>query len=481
MSESVHEEQAQSEPEAPPPDAGPAVSAEVWAALFRGDLSRAEAALSPCRGEAAAALWMEVGEAASGLGLGVQARLAFARAAEADPGHAQVALQSLARVAAGEGAHREYAKALVSAGRVSGLPTEPEDRAEALAAVGFAQLRARRIEEARTWLADAVRADPRRWDARTALVRMCAEDGDTLGVDRWVSGAPEPPAAAGGWWMARGDAARLAGDAEQAERFYRAAAEADALACEPAEALVRLGMDGIRSGTGDLARAEGRVDQGLEGLMRRALAARHADRGFVAAACLVGRGAAGPEVRRAYLAWRGALRARPRGAPGPRWVRTWLGTAGHPVEAPELGAALAAPHPEVLADLGLLFGVRAPEFVRAPCWWAGDGRVGVPEGAAPSPRGARFWLARAYAALVEPSLAEGLDDAAEPPSAATRILDRAGLVAVGDPAVALAEVGAMGTRGRDLVTFALSRPFLELRAALGLAVEAPLPKPPFGK
>jgi tetratricopeptide (TPR) repeat protein len=466
-----------------PPELGADALKAVRSALYRGDLEAAEVGLSGHVGPKAGALWLEVGRLASGLGEAARARRAFARAAEAEPGLAGEALGALAEVAAGEGAAREYAKALVSAGRVGGWPAAAEARAEAMAAVGFAQLRARRLDEARTWLADAVRASPQRWDARTALVRLCAEDGDLAGVERWVSGAPEPPAGAAGWWMARGDAARLTGDPEAAEGFYGRAAEADPLALEPAEALVRLGLEGLR-GPGREVRAEAWLDAGLEAIRRRGVLLRKPDRSFVAAACALARGGAGPEARRTYLAGRGAARSTPRGAPGSRWVRTWLGAGTGEPGAVVLGAARPAPFPEVVAALAGLFGVPPPTFFEAERWGAAGGQIGVPPGAWAAARSARFWLGRAMAALAEPSLAEGLAGPAtadEPAGPATRILDRAGLVAVGDPAVALAELGPRTPRGQDLLGFAVSRPFFELREALGLGVEAPLPKGRWGK
>jgi hypothetical protein len=108
--------------------------------------------------------------------------------------------------------------------------------------------------------------------------------------------------------------------------------------------------------------------------------------------------------------------------------------------------------------------------------------LGVPEGFTEgrTPAEVRFLVGRAVAALLDARLvaahrAEWANAGAEagPPSVLhveLAVLDRAGLLLAGDPAVALRHTGAQTLRGRALTEFALSDEIFERWGELGLGL-----------
>ncbi len=454
-----------------------AEAGQIRHALRAGDVDGALQFLQDHEDPSSAGLWLQVGRWAGALGGSRQARACFARSAELDPDLGPRALLEMAQLAGREGAHREEARARAAAWRAEeGSLHEPEDRAQRLAEIGFAYLRARNLAEARAWLEQAVQAAPDRWDARSALVRLAGEDEDRAALERWVAAAPAVPAHAAGWWTARGEAARACRDPEAAAQHFDKALSTDAEALDAAEHLVRLGVE---------AGQDAWMDAGLAALRTRCMALGDVERGFIAAALEVARGTSNPDARRVYRTLRVALSTRLRTGTG-AWLSAWLGAVGaaHAHEpAVELGHAMELPrgHRQALEELSRAFGVPEVRAHHAEGWCAAPGepaRLGVPPGAPPGVRRARFWYGRALAALGEPSLCAALSTPVDEvrPSAEHRFLDRAGLVGGLDPAVGLLEVGPSTARGRALTGFAISSDFVALWRVLGLGLRPPLPK-----
>ncbi len=449
-------------------------------ALRTGDVELAVQSLQDWDTSASGGLWLHVGRWAGALGASRPARACLARAAELNPDLGGRALLEMAQLAADEGAHREEARARAAAWRADAeRPLEDGERAHRLAEIGFAFLRARQLCDARSWLGDAVSAAPDRWDARSALVRLAGEDEDRAALERWVATAPEVPAHAAGWWTARGEAARACRDLDAAAEHFHHALRADSEVIDPAEHLVRLGVQ---------AGNDAWMDAGLRALRARSIALGDHDRGFAAAALEVARGTHEPEAERTYRTLRLALASQLRGG-AEGWVGAWLGAA--PVPAPEQGRVvdlscaptveLQASYQVALAATARAFGFNALQVHAAEGWCVQSGevvRLGVPNLAGFGLRRCRFWFGRALAGLCVPGLEGAVSSQPDDshPSAADRFLDRAGLVAALDPAIGLSEVGANSGRGRALTGFVASSTFMDLWRTLGLGLKPPLPK-----
>ena len=414
----------------------------------------------------AATLWLETGDWARFVGALGEARVCYTRAAEQDPATASLALRALAEVAAEEGAPQKMARALAAAWEIEARAvTEPAARARAMAEIGFAHLRARQLDEARRWLEQAVTAFAGRGDARTALVRLAGEDRDARALERWVASAPPELSDAPAWWQARAEAWEACGQPEAAAERYERTLRLDPEAWEAAEGLARLGLAEAHE---PWRRA------GLDELTRRAAASSQPLVAFLASAVQT---AYAPEAVAAshYRPARVRLGAPRTRAADAGWVAAWLG-------CPPGAEAAVAPEPSdassetdegmqaLLTEVAALFGLTPPILHFGEAWAAEPGRLIVPRADWPSTaRARRFWLGRGCLAILDAGARPALTDEARMPDQVRR-LDRAGLLAAVDPAVALAEIGPTTVRGRALARFALSSEYRTPLIRLGVAL-----------
>ena len=218
-------------------------------------------------------------------------------------------------------------------------------------------------------------------------------------------------------------------------------------------------------------------------------------RAFVAAALRVGHGDAEPADELCYRGLRPESLARPLPAAARADPSRWLAEtpvlpdeigpaqrsdtpapSGAPVE---LDGAMKAAVDEACRAFGLprLAVRRLDTGAAGPAAWGGPPpEVGLPPSMldAVSPPQLTFFLGRAAAAVCDPRLEAALNVSCDPsqPDAShwadhfAALLDRGGLVACRDPAVALPLVGA-GARRRALIAFALSDAFLGIWDAGG--------------
>ncbi len=223
------------------------------------------------------------------------------------------------------------------------------------------------------------------------------------------------------------------------------------------------------------------VDEALR-CVRMACVERHDRAGaFLASAVLVARSADDAADRRTYEAHRHELSLTPRAPVPSDWLAD-LEAALKDAEPPTLDATtppVADVPPGALEAVDAVrtaFGgrdvqLRADVAVRvqpnAPRW------VAVPAPLFAYPRRLRFDLGRAMAAVQDPRLAPGLAFAPEEdeaPPAAVMALDRAGLIAVQDPALALAEIGPRTARGLALTRYALSDGLQRVWSTMGIGL-----------
>ena len=441
-------------------DAGPHAIRGAWE---RGDLSSAvrmleSADLPP---PVAHALWREVAELADVLGQDELARIAFIEAAERahDAGDRDAALAGRARVAERTGAKREAAEALVGSASAR--------------IAGRAHLMARDVTSARSAFGRALDQDPTDVDAAAELVRLYAEDGNHRAVDQLADAMASHPMSddrRAVWLTELASALHRFGDHAGARRDFVKAIRLDVANIPAAKGLVALAAD---------AEEPAWMDEGLSSLRARWAAQGDWNRAFVAAAVLVGRDRATAADRLTYESQRARFVVTPQASLPPGWVGRWLGlvsVSGRPAGAVASGGRPWQPESglaEVVGAVQALF--RAPE----PHWFEDDGQ-GIRVGAGPVlvvgrtvPRWRRRWrfeVGRALSALVEPKLAGGLEGTAGPPSPEQQVVDRAGLVAAGDPAVALAAIGAHEPRGWRLVPFAISDALISMWRSVGMGI-----------
>ncbi|MBK6684835.1 MAG: hypothetical protein IPG45_10205 [Deltaproteobacteria bacterium] len=460
-----------------PPLPGPSA---IRHALRHGDLEGALRDLST-QPEAPVALWLGAGRLALALQQVDQAQAAFDAALLAASGEARrEALMGAEQVARRRGATKEVARLLAE--RVESF----EDRADhpggkvgrqrALLSVAEAYVRARQRSEARRWLLRALELEPT-VEALGAWLRLAADDGDPAEIERvWSHVQLEryPPAARAELLVARAGALMGQGDSGSAISLYQQALERDPQAIRPAEELLAIGI-----GSGQ----DGVIDQALEALRARLLGV-DPTRAFLAAACRVARGQAPEAERQTYELGRLALNLRPTTALSKGWVGEWLGLfrAGGEVVLPpaQVGPELELSPAErqAVSDVEVAFGLVGTVVHPG----SGGGvelldrtppRVGVPPALRGRVRRLRFELGRALAAVVEPQLIRPLLEPSGPgvaPDLGELVLDRAGLVVGGDPAVALEAVGPHSPRGIRLLAFATSRGLAELWGRLGVKV-----------
>jgi hypothetical protein len=349
-------------------------------------------------------------------------------------------------------------------------------RQRALLSVAEAYVRARQRSEARRWLLRALELEPT-VEALGAWLRLAADDGDPAEIERvWSHVQLEryPPAARAELLVARAGALMGQGDSGSAISLYQQALERDPQAIRPAEELLAIGI-----GSGQ----DGVIDQALEALRARLLGV-DPTRAFLAAACRVARGQAPEAERQTYELGRLALNLRPTTALSKGWVGEWLGLfrAGGEVVLPpaQVGPELELSPAErqAVSDVEVAFGLVGTVVHPG----SGGGvelldrtppRIGVPPALRGRVRRLRFELGRALAAVVEPQLIRPLLEPSGPgvaPDLGELVLDRAGLVVGGDPAVALEAVGPHSPRGIRLLAFATSRGLAELWGRLGVKV-----------
>lgn len=465
---------------------------DIRSAWQRGDLPTAVRMLKQARlpDPVTFALWLEVAELAEVLGQDELARLGFEHAFEhAEDDHAQrVARSGQARLAERTGAKREAARALA-------------DVAEARV-VAQAHLAARDVMSARAAFGRALDQDPSDVEAASALARLHAEDGNRRTVDQLGDSMASHPMSddrRAVWLTELAMALHRLGDHSAARRDFVKAMRLDVANTRAAEGLVTLGAD---------AKEPSWMDEGLSSLRARWAARGDWMRAYVAAAVLVGRRRASAADRLTYESLRTRFNVHPQSALPPGWVGRWLGLvldAQSSSSPPPMNGRPWRPTPElddVVSTLQALF--RAPE----PEWYEDDGpsiRIGtrpILVVGRSVPRWRRRWrfeVGRALAALVEPRLAAGLsagygtavgrapagprgadlgaatgfaelssDD--RPPSLEALVVDRAGLVAAGDPAIALAAVGPDSPRGWGLVPFAISDTLVAMWRSVGMGL-----------
>lgn len=205
---------------------------------------------------------------------------------------------------------------------------------------------------------------------------------------------------------------------------------------------------------------------------------------FLVSAVLVARSADEPADRMTYEAYRHELRLQPRAALPKGYLADLEAQLTPTLVTPSDPPPTAAPLSVLDGALEAIDAVRAAfrmldvevrqaegDRVQAS---AGPPRwVAIPAALAAYPRRLRFELGRGMAALADPRLHPALDfvqEHDEAPPAAVKALDRAGLIAVGDPALALAEVGPRTARGLELTSYALSEALLGVWAAMGIGL-----------
>ena len=450
-------------PPPPPIDPEDVDALTVRQAWQRGDLPTAvrlleNAALSP---SVTCTLWQRIAETAEVLGQDELARLAFVTAGvhATVPKERTAAQAGRARVAARMGAKREAAVALAGVA----------DAAKA----ARAHLAARDVGAARAAFGRALDQDPADVEAAAQLVRMHAEDGNRRTVEQLadtMAGHPMSDDRRAVWLTELALAWHRLGDVAGAHRDLIKAMRLDVANTSAAEGLVVLAAD---------VRESAWMDDALSSLRARWAAQGEWLRAFLAAAVLVGRGRASAADTLTYERLRIRFSHQPQSALPPGWLGRWLGLV------PALNASsstrtgggepwqLQPGLSDVVGTVQALF--RAPE----PHWFEDDG-AGIRMGAGPVlivgrkvPRWRRRWrfeVGRALAALVEPRLAPGLERTDGAPTMEQLVVDRAGLVAVGDPAIALAALGSHEPRGWRLVPFAVSEALVSMWKSVGMGI-----------
>ena len=448
--------------------------AAIRRASQRGDLPTAVRMLKQADLPASVtyALWQEVAELAEVLGQDELARLAYINAAEraTSPSDREVARAGRARVAERTGAKREAAQALlgVASARITAR----------------AQLAARDVIAARAAFGRALDQDPTDVEAAAQLARLHAEDGNRRTVDQLADAMASHPMSddrRSVWLSELALALHRLGDYVGARRDFVRAMRLDVANVDAAAGLVSLGVDAFEGAW---------IDDGLASLRARWAARGDWMRAFVVAAVLVGRKRAREADRLTYESLRSRFCVQPLAALPQNWVGRWLGLVTDATE-PDLppiatgaGGRSTIARPwrlesglgDVVSTVQALF--RAPE----PRWYEDDGpgiRMGE-AGEAPVlvvgrgvPRWRRRWrfeVGRALAALVEPRLARGLLPTDGRPTIEQQVVDRAGLVASGDPAVALSAIGADDPRGVRLIPFAVSDLAVEMWRSVGMGI-----------
>lgn len=458
-------------------------AAAIRAACQSGDVPAAvrmlkRAQLSPAT---TYALWREIAELAEVLGQDELARLAYGRAEQRAPlpSERHRAQAGRARVAQRLGAKREAAEALsnvASARRVA-----------------EAQLAARDLVSARTTFSRALDQDPSDVQAAGQLVRLHAEDGNRRTVDHLadlMAAQPMNDDRRAVWLTELATALGRLGDADAARRDFVRAMRLDVANVDAATGLVSLGSRFDQPEW---------VDEGLSSLRARWAARGEWMRAFVASALLVARGRDVAPDRLTYESLRCHLAVQPQAALPKQWVGLWLGLVGdgprsHVSSRPERdeGPRSKGPSPvvrswtpdqslgEIVSTIQALF--RAPE----PQWGEDDGPgvriapgpvVVVGRGVPRWRRRWRFEVGRALAALVEPRLGAGLASTDGPATIEQQVVDRAGLIAVVDPAIALSAVGAHSPRGHKLVPFAISDALVTIWRGVGLGLDSSVGRP----
>ncbi|MEL7371820.1 MAG: hypothetical protein AAFN74_23045, partial [Myxococcota bacterium] len=272
------------------------------------------------------------------------------------------------------------------------------------------------------------------------------------------------------WLAAHGRALHRVGDYTAARRDFVKSMRLDVANTDAASGLIALGAD---------VQEPAWVDEGLVSLRARAAARGDWMRAFVAAALLVGRNRATTADRLTYERLRLRLSLQPQAALPADWLGRWLGlVSDRPMEPlpplPEL--RIWRPEARLVEVISTVQGLfRAPEIE----WrqdsgtrvWLAEGGIVVGRGVPRWPRRWRFEVGRALAAALEPRLARGLEKTDSTPTVEHLVVDRAGLIAAGDPAVALTAVGAHSPRGRRLVPFAVSDTLLALWRSVGLGLD----------
>lgn len=460
-----------------PPLPGPTA---IRHALRQGELAQAMADLTAA-GEAPVALWLGAGRLALALNQLESAQPAIDAALAVAAGEQRKEALALAeQLARRRGATKEVARLIAE--RVETFEDRPDHpagipgRRAALLSVAEALVRARQRGPARSWILRAIEVDPGA-EVLAAWLRLAADDGDPAEIERvWskVQLDRYPPTARAELLVARASALLSQGDPGSAVGLYQEALDHDPQAVRPAEELLAIG---IGAGQDEV------IDRALEALRARLLGVEPT-RAFLAAACRVARGGAPEADRHTYELGRVALSLRPTTALSKGWVGEWLGLFRSGEEVPHLSVPVGAeldlslPEREAVADVEAAFGLAGTVLHPSlgPTLQILDRtppRIGVPAGLRGRIRRLRFELGRALAAVVEPQLLRAFLAPTPPggtPDLGELVLDRAGLVVGGDPAVALEAVGARGPRGTRLVAFATSRGLAELWGRLGIKV-----------
>lgn len=431
---------------------------EIRVAVRRGQLEAALAKLASTMvdGEhppADARLWLDAGNLARSFGRHEDAERCLSRAIDLADSDvlARTARRSLAEAFIAAGAYRDAALALIPT--VEADRTQGRERALELSRIGELFFRDGDLFMAAGWLDDALNEDPACASAAIALVSIFAAKEDRAGVAELsakVERASLAMAQRARWLTALGEAKRALGDRSGAQDAFALALVSDPLLIEPAESLIELGREASRADW---------IDDGLRELRARALARGSRSRGFLASALLVARGSAHEDDRATYESLRVALPSKPRAPIDARALLASLSGADRAT------APLSEPAPiardvrfespvmrEVIDALEASL-TGAPVAVSA---------LGLGEDLAKKDlkKAIFFDVARRYLATQSPDAL-----AVEP------VLDRAALVILQDPLIALETVGLGSSRGDELIAFAASGALPELWSLHGLGLD----------
>jgi hypothetical protein len=419
---------------------------EIRAALRLGELDDALGKLAArvIDGEDAdAKIWIDAGNLARAFGRIEDAERCFLRA---DAGRA------LAEIYIAQGALREAASALIT-------KVDAARSALDLARIGQLFLKDGDLFLAAGWLDDALNEDPACADAAIGLVGIFAAREDRTAVAELaarVERAQLAMAQRARWLTALGEAKRTLGDRSGARDSLALALVSDPLLIDPAESLIALGREANQAEW---------IDDGLRELRTRALARGSRSRGFLASALLVARGAAHEDDRATYESLRLALPSKPRAPIDARALLAALSSPLTPAAAePADPAPIARDVRFESAALREVIDTLEASLAGAP---VAVSALGLGEELAKKElkKSIFFDVARRYLA-------------AQGPSSPGNVLDRAVLVILQDPLIALETVGIGTSRAEDLIAFAASPELPRLWSQHGLGLE---PRTPIAK
>jgi tetratricopeptide (TPR) repeat protein len=403
-----------------------------------------------------AKVWIDAGTLARALGRLEDAERCLSRAVEVAVSDEQkrAARRALGEVHIAAAAYRDAALILIPT--LEAEKREGRERALELQRIGALFKKDGDLFMAAGWLDDALNEDPSCAEAAIALVEIYAAREDRVAVAELsakVERAQLAMAQRAGWLTALGEAKRTLGDRSGAHDSFALALVSDPLLIAPAESLIALGREASNNEW---------IDDGLRELRARALARGSRSRGFLAASLLVARGSAREDDRATYESLRVALPSRPRAPIDARVLLAELfGSAMPGVDANE-PAPIARDVRYESTVLREVIDALESSLAGAP---VAVSALGLAEDLAKRElkKTIFFDVARRYLAAQTA--------AGEPLANAENVLDRAALVILQDPLIALETVGIASSRGDDLIAFAASPELARLWSVHGLGLE----------